>query len=108
MSFSIIRAAIVAGVVGVSALAVPVQAANFSFSFGIGDTGSHRGHFPRLCLTDYQLRHSIEDRGYSRVALNVELNNRIKARGTKGAWVYQLTLNACTGEILDRERLRRS
>lgn len=89
--------------------AAPVQAQNFSFEFGFGnDSRFQHRRFPRICLTDQQLRRAIREQGYRNVYLNVENDNRIQARATRGGWVYLLWVNACTGRILDRERLRRS
>ena len=108
---NIAKAAVVALALGAGTLAtaLPVQAQGFSFSFGFGnDNGRFGNNFPRICLTDFQLRRAIENQGYRNVALNVANDNRIFARATRGDWVYQLLVNACTGRILDRERLRRA
>ena len=105
---SIAKAAVIALALGAGtvATALPVQAQGFSFSFGFGNDNGRFG--TTVCLTEFQLRRAIRDQGYSNVALNVENDNRIKARATRGEWVYQLLVNACTGRILDRERLRRA
>lgn len=85
--------------VGIAA-APPAVAQTFSFSYG------NRAPL-RLCLlSDYQLRQAIAAQGYKRIYLNVANNNRIQVRATKGRWVYLLTVNSCTGRILDRERYR--
>ena len=99
----IARAAVVALALGAGAFAgtVPAQAQGFSFSLGFGNG-------PAICLTDFQLRRSVENRGYTDVRLNVAIDNRINVRATRDGWIYQLLLNACTGRLLDRERLRRS
>lgn len=106
-----LQAVLVAAALGASAIsASPAQAHSFSFGFqfGHGDFmfGRPHLHFPRLCLTDRQLRRAIRARGYHDIFLNVENNNRIQVRATRGRWVYLLWVNACTGRILDRERLR--
>ena len=107
MTKNLFRTALIALALG--ATAIPVQAASFSFGFGIGGDGFSINRPHRLCLlTDRALRNAIQDQGYRRIFLNVENNNRIQARATRGGWVYLLTVNACTGRILDRERLRRS
>lgn len=101
----IAKAAVVALALGagVVAAAVPAQAQGFSFSLGFGSR-----NFPAMCLTDFQLRRAIENRGYADVRLNVAIDNRINIRATRDGWIYQLLVNACTGRILDRERLRRA
>jgi hypothetical protein len=106
MTNNLFRAALIALALG--ATAIPAQAASFSFGFGMGDGFTvNRPH--RLCLlSDRALRNAIQAQGYRKVFLNVENNNRIQARATRGDWVYLLTVNACTGRILDRDRLRRS
>lgn len=106
----IAKAAIVAVALGTGAVAtaVPVQAQGFTFEFGFGNRGRVNPGFPRFCLTEHQLRLAIRDQGYRNVALNVQRGQYIQARGTRGGWVYLLEVNACTGRIVDRDRLRRS
>jgi hypothetical protein len=89
--------------------ASPVQA-QLSFGFGFDyDDEDDNFVFPRLCiLTDRGLRDAIEDAGYENVSLNVANGDYVQARARRGDWVYLLRVNACTGEILDRERLRRA
>jgi hypothetical protein len=85
----------------------PAQAQSFHFGFGIGSDMFFERRPLRLCLlTDSQLRRAIADQGYHHIFLNVANNNRIQARATRGDWVYLLRVNACTGRILDSERLR--
>lgn len=105
---SMAKAAVVTLALGAGAVAGtgPAQAQGFSFSFGFGNNNDNR--FGMVCLTESQLRRSIRDRGYSDVRLNVEMNNRIQIRATRNGWIYLLDVNACTGRILDRERLRRA
>lgn len=108
---TIAHAAALALALGAASLtSAPAQALSFSFGFHIGDDGGFFIKRPlRLCLlTDSQLRRAIRQQGYHDIFLNVANNNRIQVRATKGAWVYLLTVNSCTGRILDRDRLRRS
>lgn len=86
-----------------SAIAVPAQAQFFP-NFGAGEfyDGPHR-----LCLmTNNALRRAISRQGYSDIFLNVENEQRVEARATRGKWVYLLTVNTCSGRVLDRQRLR--
>jgi hypothetical protein len=102
-----VKAAVVALAMGAGALgSMPAQAQGFTFEFGFGNGFEQR--FPRLCLTDRQLRNAIEDQGYHSVYLNVPRDNRIQAKATRGSWVYLLEVNVCSGRIIDRERLRRA
>ena len=108
---TVMRAAALALALGATGLAgAPAQAQGFTFGFHIGDEDGFFIRRPlRLCLlTDSQLRRAIRQQGYHDIFLNVANNNRIQVRATKGAWVYLLTVNSCTGRILDRDRLRRS
>lgn len=92
-----------------AAAPAPVQAQGFEFHFGIGDDDRfERRLLRRPCLmTESGLRRSIRARGYTDVFLNVAHERRIEVRASKGSWVYLLEVNACTGRILDRTRLRR-
>jgi len=91
----------------------PAQAQSFGFSIGSGGSGlsfgigeSHR--FGRVCVTERELRNRVGQEGYTNIFVNVAIHNRIQVRATRGDWVYLLDVNACTGRILGRERLRRS
>lgn len=83
---------------------VPAEAASFSFGFG-----HHRGFCPiAIDMTDYQIRQLVRKAGYSNIYLNVKNDDRIQVRASRDGWVYLLTVNTCTGRIIDRDRLRRS
>ncbi len=85
------------------------QAQSFFFQFGFGSDGFFHRLPPRTCfMTDSQIRQAVRQRGYHDIYLNVENNNRIQVRATKGDWVYLLVVSTCTGRILDRDRLRPS
>jgi hypothetical protein len=84
-------------------VAMPVQA-QFSSDFGEGEF--YDGPF-RLCLgMNSLIRRAITRQGYTNVYLNIEHDQRIEARATQGKWVYLLEVNACSGRVLDRKRLR--
>jgi hypothetical protein len=94
---------------GADLLAVSPAQAQLSFGFGFNYDDEDNSVFPRLCiLTDRGLRDAIEDAGYQDIFLNVANDDRVQARARRGDWVYLLQVNACTGEIIDRERLRRA
>jgi hypothetical protein len=105
------RAALLAVILGTAALSsVPAQAQGLGFSFGFGiDDDDEDDFFPRrLCLlSDSALREAIRDEGYSNIFLNASIGRYVQARASRGNWVYLLRVNICTGEIVDRERLRR-
>jgi hypothetical protein len=107
------RAALVALLLGTSGLggapAVHAQGLGFSFGFGIGNHDDDRFFFPRrLCLTDRGIREAIRDEGYRNIYLNVPIGRTVQARATRGDWVYLLRVDICTGDIVERKRLRRS
>jgi hypothetical protein len=89
-------------------LAAPVTAtpgvAQFLPDFGEGEF--YDGPY-RLCLsTNYAIRRAISRQGYTNIYLNVENDQRIEARATKGDWVYLLNVNSCSGRVLSRQKLR--
>ncbi|HQZ12591.1 MAG TPA: hypothetical protein PK286_06860 [Devosia sp.] len=93
--------------------APPAMAQTLHFGFGMGidqgDDPDARFLPRRLCiLTDRGLRNTIADQGYKNIFLNVPTGRYVQARATRGEWVYLLRVNACTGLIIDRERLRRA
>ena len=85
--------------------AAPAQAQSFGFGFGWGD--DNRIRVPQICLlTEASVRQAIRDQGYSNVTMAPNNRGLIEARGTQGRWVYLLTVRACTGDVLERRRLR--
>ncbi|RYE87158.1 MAG: hypothetical protein EOP19_04980 [Hyphomicrobiales bacterium] len=86
-----------------SVTAMPAQA-QFYRDFGAGEfyDGPHR-----LCLlSNSGIRRAIARQGYTNIFLNVENDQRVQARATRGKWVYLLNVNSCSGRILERQRLR--
>jgi len=86
-------------------VAAPVQAQSFGIFFG--DEESDFGFPERIsCLSDYQVRQAVADRGYSNIYLNVMNDKHVEVRATRGGWVYLLDFNYCTGRIESRTQLR--
>lgn len=109
MASSRLKPVVLAGIAAALLGAAPqaAQAQGFLFEFGFGSDGFFRRLPPRTCfMTDRQIRDAVRQRGYHDIYLNVENNNRIQVRATKGEWVYLLRVSTCTGRILDRDRLR--
>lgn len=106
------HAALVALVLGASAAnAVPVKAQGFGFGLDWSLTNSDRPRrgVPQLCiLSDHGIREAVRQQGYTNIYLNVQMGHYIQVRATQGKWVYLLDVNACTGTIMDRQRLRRA
>lgn len=111
---NLLSAALAAAIICAGVTAAPAHAAmSFGFDWSIVDDedGRDDGFFfhRRLCiLTDRGLREAIADQGYDHIYLNVPVGRYVQARATHGDWVYLLRVNACTGTIVDRDRLRRS
>ena len=103
-------AAILLALAAIPATPAPVlaQSLGFGVGFGFQDDDDHRLRFPRLCiLTDRGLRNAIADQGYEDIYLNVPVGRYVQARASRGSWVYLLKVNACTGTVVERQRLRR-
>jgi hypothetical protein len=58
-------------------------------------------------MTDFQVRRALQARGYYNIYLNAPNGRLVQARATKGGIVYLITFNRCSGQIVDRQRLRR-
>ena len=101
MTQSIIRSAFVALCLGLS---MPVaQAGPFETVF---DNLFMDGP-GRVCLIgNGAIRRAIEKQGYTNVYLNVQNGRHIQSRATRGRWVYLLNVNACSGRVVERQRLR--
>jgi hypothetical protein len=104
-------AALAVALIAGAFVAAPVQAQpGFGFGFSFGDDDEDDFFFNRclIRLSDRALRNAIEDQGYEDVYLNAPRGRYIQSRATDGNWVYLLEVDRCTGEVVDRERLRRA
>jgi hypothetical protein len=115
-------AATVVLAIGATALtAAPAQAQSFHFGigtnngsgpnvqFGIGNDDHRPGDRPgRYCLSSGQLRGELRDQGYRNVRIDSVGRFRAEATGVKSGWLYRITLDACRGNIIDRDRIRRA
>lgn len=90
-----------------SGLGMPAQAQSFGIFFGDQESDFY---FPERvsCLSDYQVRQAVADRGYTNIYLNVMNDKKVEVRATRGGWVYLLDFNYCTGRIESRTQLRRA
>lgn len=95
-------------VAGLAAFGSPAQAQGWGgFGFGFGWDNDNRSRGFQLCiLTENELRRTIRNAGYTNVTMAPNNRGLTEARGTQGGWVYLLTVRSCTGEILERRRLR--
>ncbi|WP_299742859.1 hypothetical protein [Devosia sp.] len=120
---TVIRAVIVALALGGSAVAtIPAQAQQgpvFSFNLDIpggrgavtlgGGNGFGSQNAPsQRCLTNREIRRSIEANGYEQVEVTRELQrNRVEVAGQNGNWLYSMRVDKCSGEVDRLERIRR-
>jgi hypothetical protein len=61
---------------------------------------------PLLCQTDYEIRRSIAEKGFTNIYLNSPIETHIRVRATKGKTVYLIDYNYCFPEIVSVTPLR--
>jgi hypothetical protein len=90
---------------GTSLTAMPAAqaASSFSFSFNIGGSNFHQ----RYCLTDRQVRRLLQDYGYHDIRFVDRRGKIVIVRAEKGRRDYRVTVNNCTGRIIDVDRIHR-
>jgi hypothetical protein len=59
-----------------------------------------------MCMSDWQVRKLLQRRGYYDISLNAEMGRFIRARASKGNWVWRVDVNRCSGDIVRVTRLR--
>lgn len=109
------RAAIVALTLGAATVtALPVQAQSFSFSFGINGGGSDFSFglrdgrkFKRECLTNNEIRRGLRRNGFEDIRFLDRRGVRVQVYAEWGRRAYILTINRCTGRVVDIDRVRR-
>lgn len=99
------RAALVAVVLGATALtgAAPVQAQTFEFSFGTGGYHYNDGHRNR-CYGNRQIRQDLRARGYRDIDIRGG-GRYVRVRASRNGNDFRITYDACRGRIVDRDRV---
>ncbi|WP_127754937.1 hypothetical protein [Devosia sp. 1566] len=112
----LLRAGAVALALGVTAVsAMPAQAQSnspsLSFSFqngnGYGFSVGERHRPQRDCMSDREVRRLVERAGYRHVRIYASGDRYVRVRGDEGRRSYIVTVDACRGRIIDRDRVRR-
>ena len=60
---------------------------------------------PLLCMTDYQVRQSVAQQGFTHILLNAPIETQIQVKATKGRSVYLIDFDRCGGGIDGVQRL---
>jgi hypothetical protein len=76
---------------------------NFSFGFNIGEPNRPG----RRCISTRSLDEAIEDQGFRRVRITDVGRRTTEARGVRGSWLYEIVADTCSGQVIDRDRIRR-
>lgn len=113
------RAAVVAlalGTVGLTAMPAMAQAPSFNFQFGIGgggdgfsfELGRDGRHIRRECLTNNEIRRGLRRDGFDDIRFLDRRGSRVTVVAERGRRDYRISINRCTGRVLDVDRLRRN
>lgn len=89
-----------------ASVTLPAQAQSSNFGIFFGDEASDFYPERISCLSDYQVRQAVAQRGYTNIYLNVMNDKHVEVRATRGDWVYLLDFNYCTARIESRTQLR--
>jgi hypothetical protein len=107
--------ALVLGAASVTAMPAPAMAQSFNFEFGIGGGGEGfsfgigRGgdRIRRDCLTNREIRRGLRRNGFEDIRFVDRRGNRVVVVADFGRRTYRLTINRCTGRVIDVDRIRR-
>jgi hypothetical protein len=81
---------------------------NIQFGIQFGTPG-YGGYFPhrhhRYCLDDGEIYAALHDDGYYRIRLVDDRGDTLTFDARQGSRHYELSVDSCTGDILDRERI---
>lgn len=109
------RAAVVALTLGAAAFtAMPVQAQQFNFEFGIQGGGNSFSYgfdkgrkFKRDCLTTNEIRRGLRRAGFDDIRFVDRQGIRVSVIADYGRRTFSMDINRCTGRVSNIERLRR-
>ena len=104
LSVSIAAVALLAATTAV--FASPPPTPSFSFGLNLGTPQQPPPDDNGDCLSTREIIHSVRAEGYSQVQVVDESSDDITVDARRGYRMYELTLDSCTGDILDRTRLR--
>lgn len=90
-----------------TAQAAPPPSPSFSFGLNLGTPQPSPAPDDNSdCLSTRQIIRSVRADGYSQIQVVDESSDDITVDARRGYRMYELTLDGCTGDILDRTRLR--
>lgn len=78
---------------------------NFSFGFGVGRP-DRNDRYDR-CISPRSIGRAIADQGYRNVRIIDYGRRTTEARGVSRGATYALLADSCSGEVIDRDRIRR-
>ena len=105
MKILLAAATAIALLVGTVAADAAPPAPTFSFGLNLG-TPQPPPDNSNDCLSTREIIHSVRAQGYSQVQVVDESSDDITVDARRGYRMYELTLDSCSGDILDRTRLR--
>ena len=105
--------AIAAPLFGMALIAAPAQAASssqFSFSLSVGNAGTydyqHHRRYQPVCLSYDQVATGLEGQGFQNVRIGTaQAHQSVQAFGTWHHSYYSLTVNRCTGQVYNLQRV---
>jgi len=87
----------------------PQPHVQFGIQFGTPGYGygHHFMHHHDDCLTDGEIYGALRDQGYRRIRLASDDGDTLDFFARRGTRLYELTVDSCSGDILDRNRVLR-
>jgi hypothetical protein len=79
----------------------------FGIQFGTpgDDQGSHHHHSHNECLDDRDIYLGLRDQGYQHIRPVSDDGDTLTFDARRGPRAYELTVDSCSGDILDRQRI---
>ena len=85
----------------------PQPQIHFGLQFGTPDYGNgpYFMHHHNDCLSDGEIYGALHDQGYSRLRLVSDEGDTLDFFARRGTRLYELTVDSCSGDIVDRHRV---
>ena len=88
-------------------LAAPAPQIQLGLQFGTPDYGNPDNSVPDQgdCLSDPEIYGALRDQGYSRPRLISDDGDTLDFFARRGTRLYELTVDSCSGDVVDRHRV---
>lgn len=94
-----------AGLLAISAAGAATAAPSFQFGIQLGDSGNYDPAPYDSCASDHEIVLDVRSQGYRNLRLIDDSGDTLTFDASRKGRLYELEVDACSGDILSRTRI---